>query len=34
MTSDDKPNDIIDVFNTTSIYLDDLLYINVLLIIW
>ena len=26
--SDDKQADIIDVFNTTSIYLDDILHID------
>ena len=32
--SDDKQADVIDAFNTTSRYLDDILNINVYLTIW
>ena len=32
--SDDKQADIIDVFNTTARYLDDILNINYILTIW
>ena len=32
--SDDKQSDIIDAFNTTARYLDDILNINNILTIW